>query len=341
MQTDHYRLALLLVIASSIANSGNGLIVRSMDSAGDWQIIFYRSCFLATALGTFFVVQQRLAGTGRIARAASVGVARKPRHRHCQYVLHPRHDPHHGRQHHVPAERGAVLHCADRLDRAARDGRTQRMDRDERGASRNRGDAVGRNGRRDPGGQRSRVDGRAQLRNLRGDPAKGTRREHAAGRHSRHRARRTQRRAHERLDALDLLARRRVAVPLGDVALRHRARHLHVELAPRSRGGAHAAHPHRVHPVPDVGVARHRRAAESGDPDRRRCWSSPRWRAGRSAAFASRHGEAGGRAVRAAEESGTTESAMRQRRRLRRRPRAACPPEAAHRRFAHEASRGA
>ena len=57
MQTDHYRLALILVIASSVANSGNGLIVRSMDSAGDWQIIFYRSCFLATALGTFFVVR--------------------------------------------------------------------------------------------------------------------------------------------------------------------------------------------------------------------------------------------------------------------------------------------
>ncbi len=57
MQTDHYRLALLLVIASSIANSANGLIVRSMDSADGWQIIFYRSCFLAIALGVVFVVQ--------------------------------------------------------------------------------------------------------------------------------------------------------------------------------------------------------------------------------------------------------------------------------------------
>ena len=57
MQTDHYRLALLLMIASSIANSANGLIVRSMDSADGWQIIFYRSCFLAIALGVVFVVQ--------------------------------------------------------------------------------------------------------------------------------------------------------------------------------------------------------------------------------------------------------------------------------------------
>ena len=57
MQTDHYRLALLLVIASSVANSASGLIVRSMDSAGGWQIIFYRSCFLAVALSVVFVVQ--------------------------------------------------------------------------------------------------------------------------------------------------------------------------------------------------------------------------------------------------------------------------------------------
>ena len=57
MQTDHYRLALLLVIASAVANSANGLILRSMDSAGGWQVIFYRSCFLAGALGVVFVVQ--------------------------------------------------------------------------------------------------------------------------------------------------------------------------------------------------------------------------------------------------------------------------------------------
>ena len=57
MQTDHYRLALILVIASSVANSGSGLILRSMDSADGWQIIFYRSCFLAVALCAVFGVQ--------------------------------------------------------------------------------------------------------------------------------------------------------------------------------------------------------------------------------------------------------------------------------------------
>ena len=57
MQTDHYRLALLLVIASAVANSANGLILRSMDSADGWQVIFYRSCFLAGALCVVFVVQ--------------------------------------------------------------------------------------------------------------------------------------------------------------------------------------------------------------------------------------------------------------------------------------------
>ena len=59
MQTDYYRLALLLVIASSVANSASGLIMRSMDSADAWQVIFYRSCFLTVALVTVFGVQSR------------------------------------------------------------------------------------------------------------------------------------------------------------------------------------------------------------------------------------------------------------------------------------------
>ena len=50
-------MALLLVIASSVANSANGLIVRSMEAADGWQIVFYRSWFLAGALAIVFVVQ--------------------------------------------------------------------------------------------------------------------------------------------------------------------------------------------------------------------------------------------------------------------------------------------
>ena len=69
MHASHYRTALLLVIASSVANSANGLIVRSMDSAGGWQIIFYRSWFLAGALSIVFVLQSR----GRV-RAALRGL---------------------------------------------------------------------------------------------------------------------------------------------------------------------------------------------------------------------------------------------------------------------------
>ena len=57
MYKSYYRTALLLVIASSVANSANGLIVRSVESAGGWQIIFYRSWFLAGALAVVFVVQ--------------------------------------------------------------------------------------------------------------------------------------------------------------------------------------------------------------------------------------------------------------------------------------------
>ena len=45
------------MIASSVANSANGLVVRSLEAAGPWQIVFYRSWFLAGALAVVFVVQ--------------------------------------------------------------------------------------------------------------------------------------------------------------------------------------------------------------------------------------------------------------------------------------------
>ena len=57
LRTSHYRTALFLVIASSFANSANGLIVRSLESSDAWQIVFYRSWFLAGALATVFIVQ--------------------------------------------------------------------------------------------------------------------------------------------------------------------------------------------------------------------------------------------------------------------------------------------
>ncbi|MCY4450338.1 MAG: DMT family transporter [Immundisolibacterales bacterium] len=57
MRTSYYRTALLLVIASAVFNSANGLIVRSMEAADAWQIVFYRSWFLAGALAAVFVVQ--------------------------------------------------------------------------------------------------------------------------------------------------------------------------------------------------------------------------------------------------------------------------------------------
>ena len=57
LRTSYYRTALLLVIASAFANSANGLIVRSLEAANDWQIVFYRSWFLAGALAVVFAVQ--------------------------------------------------------------------------------------------------------------------------------------------------------------------------------------------------------------------------------------------------------------------------------------------
>ena len=66
MLSDRYRLALLLVIASGLANSLNGLIVRKMDSAGDWQIVFWRSLFLGMALCIVFAAQHGLRVGGAV-----------------------------------------------------------------------------------------------------------------------------------------------------------------------------------------------------------------------------------------------------------------------------------
>ena len=56
---DRYRLAILVVLASSVVNSVNGLLLRSIDEAHPWQIIAIRSGALAAALTAVFLFQQR------------------------------------------------------------------------------------------------------------------------------------------------------------------------------------------------------------------------------------------------------------------------------------------
>ena len=52
-----YRTAVLLVLAASLLNSAAGVFVRSVDSASELQIVFYRSASLFVALTLMFVVQ--------------------------------------------------------------------------------------------------------------------------------------------------------------------------------------------------------------------------------------------------------------------------------------------
>ena len=54
-----YRLAILVVLASSVVNSVNGLLLRAIELASPWQIIALRSGALAAALIGVFLVQQR------------------------------------------------------------------------------------------------------------------------------------------------------------------------------------------------------------------------------------------------------------------------------------------
>ena len=54
-----YQFAITLVLASSVFNSINGLLLRSIEQASPWQIIAIRSGALAVALIGVFLVQQR------------------------------------------------------------------------------------------------------------------------------------------------------------------------------------------------------------------------------------------------------------------------------------------
>ena len=53
------RLAVLLVLASTLTNSSGGLLIRSIDAAGDWQIVFYRGGTLAVAVAMLLVLRHR------------------------------------------------------------------------------------------------------------------------------------------------------------------------------------------------------------------------------------------------------------------------------------------
>jgi drug/metabolite transporter (DMT)-like permease len=59
LQASRYRLAVGLVLASSALNSVSGLIVRSVEQATDWQIVFYRSLGLSSGILLFCLLRYR------------------------------------------------------------------------------------------------------------------------------------------------------------------------------------------------------------------------------------------------------------------------------------------
>lgn len=74
--TGLYRRAVVLVLVSGSVNSVGGLLLRSLEAATDWQIIFYRSTALAASLFVLLAVQYRgrmIAVFGRIGVWGFVG----------------------------------------------------------------------------------------------------------------------------------------------------------------------------------------------------------------------------------------------------------------------------
>lgn len=66
--------AMMLMVVSSVAISFGGLIMRSIEDAGAWQINFYRSLAMIAAIGVILMVQYRRQTLSRIAGIGKAGV---------------------------------------------------------------------------------------------------------------------------------------------------------------------------------------------------------------------------------------------------------------------------
>ena len=66
--------AMLLMVVSSIAISFGGLIMRNMDAADEWQIIFYRALALEAVILGILIVQYRGGMVQRVLRIGRAGV---------------------------------------------------------------------------------------------------------------------------------------------------------------------------------------------------------------------------------------------------------------------------
>ena len=71
----YHRLALGLVAGSSAANSVNGLLLRSVEAANEWQLVFYRSASLAVSLAIVFVLLHRTRVWAELRRLTGVSIA--------------------------------------------------------------------------------------------------------------------------------------------------------------------------------------------------------------------------------------------------------------------------
>ena len=65
---------MVLMVVSSVAISFGGLIMRSMEAAGPWQIIFYRAIALVAAIVLILVIQYRGAVLPQVTRIGRAGV---------------------------------------------------------------------------------------------------------------------------------------------------------------------------------------------------------------------------------------------------------------------------
>ena len=66
-----YRRAVGFVLMSSCLLSFNGLILRQVDDASPWQVIFYRSAALGVAMSLLFVFRHRRRALREFRRAGS------------------------------------------------------------------------------------------------------------------------------------------------------------------------------------------------------------------------------------------------------------------------------
>ena len=109
-----------MMVVAAICWSTGGLLVRKLSITNAWEIVFWRSLFMAVFVALVLVVMHGRSMPRAVRGVGVPGLAGRPAARRHVLLLHRLAHPHHGRQHVRADERVAVPRGDRRAGRAAR-----------------------------------------------------------------------------------------------------------------------------------------------------------------------------------------------------------------------------